>query len=454
MKSIQLINAPLAKDFYPSIRAGAYPPLHLACLASSLRKQCSAIDFEIIDGELFTTENIISRLSADIVAISCNSLTYDSALLIAESAKSKGAIVVLGGAHPTFVGREIIQNRHYIDAVVCGDGEIALAEIIRGTRKSLIQNIIYQNKGKINDINKHDLAIDELPFVDYSGIELESYFRNYQRLYPDKPFHRAFAIYSAKGCLWRHQTGGCIFCAVQHEGFRVKSAARFWEEIKNLQNNYGADLLWDVSDTFTADREWVRSIVDTKPSGIDANFQVYARASNIDEDMADLLSHIGVYEVFLGLDSGSDSMLRTSRKGATALCNIEALKRLNREGIKVIISLVIGLPGETMETLLASRDMIEDICSWASLSEINCSILLPLPGSHAMNMLKKFAPPPEGEEDIFNANALREAWVNNFCNVTYEQLIEEQQKIMKFHHRVGSFGVTKMEIPTLINGTT
>lgn len=452
MKSIQIINAPLATDFYPSIRAGAYPPLHLACLAAFLQDQCPEIDVEIIDGELSTTENIINNLNADIVAISCNSLTYDSALLIAESAKARGALVVLGGAHPTFAGKEIIRNRHFVDTVVHGDGEVPLAEIVRGTNNSQIPNVIYRSGNKTHVTKRYDIALDDLPFMNYSGIELEPYFSNYQSLYSDKPFHRAFPLYSAKGCLWRHQTGGCVFCAVQHEGFRIKSTARFWREVIHLQDNYGADLLWDVSDTFTSDRQWVRSLAATRPSGVQARLQVYARASDIDEDMAGLLSHIGVYEVFLGLDSGNDDMLRASRKGTTALRNINSCRILNREGIKVITSLVIGLPGETEETLLASRSMVEDICSWANLSEINCSILLPLPGSHAMDMLQRVTPPQEGEEDVFDANALREEWVDNFCHVTYEQLIEEQQAIMKLHHRVGSFGVTKTEIPILVNG--
>lgn len=445
MRSIQLINAPLAKNFRPSIRAGAYPPLHLACLATYLRKHCQHVDLEIVDGELCDSEDIISRLDSKLIAISCNSLTYEPALLIAEAAKQKGAFVVLGGVHPTFVGRNILHNRAFVDAVVYGEGELALTELVNGAKYSYVPNLIYRNGRRIIVNKACKLRLNDLPFPDYEGISLEPYFQNYQKLYYDKPFKRAFAAYSAKGCQWRRQSGGCIFCAIQHNDFRIKSVKKFWRELEQIQNIWGADFVWDVSDTFSMQRAWIRCFANEKPPGIDLQFQVYARASDIDEEMARLLSCIGVYEVFVGLDSGSNKILKTSRKGTTVSANLEAIKNLNREGIKAVISVVIGLPGENEETLMATRFMIEDILSWGELSEINCSILLPLPGSHIMTLLNQFVAPTKGREDLFDADVLRRAWVDHYCHVSYETLIEEQKRIMKLHDRVGTFGVTMME---------
>ncbi|MBA3017525.1 MAG: B12-binding domain-containing radical SAM protein [Desulfobacteraceae bacterium] len=445
MRSIQLINAPLAKNFYPSIRAGAYPPLHLASLAAFLRKGFPQVDLQIFDGELSSIEDIISCLHADIIAISCNSLTYDSALRIAKSAKLKGSFVILGGAHPTFVGEAILHNRCFVDAVIYGDGELALANLVDTIRLSSIPNLIYREGEKIITNKSCNIELDDLPFPDYTGIRLEPYFLNYQKLYSDKPFKKVFAAFSAKGCQWRNQTGGCIFCAVQHTGFRIKSVKKYWRELEMLQDNWGADFVWDVSDTFTSQPQWVRTLVDNKPQGINLPYQIYARSSDINKEMVHLLARLGVYEVFLGLDAGSNITLQKSRKGTTVSGNLKAIKNLNREGIKVIISVVIGLPGETEDTLRATRLMTEDILSWGDLSEINCSILLPLPGSHAMNMLKRVAPSQKGREDLFDAEALRKSWVSNFCEVDYAMLMEEQKQIMQLHDRVGSFGVTVIE---------
>lgn len=444
-KKVQLINAPLASLFSPSIRAGAFPPLHLASLAASLRRGCPEVEVEIIDGEVCALDGILSRLNANIVGISCNSLTYDAALKVAESAKQKGAYVVLGGAHPTFMGRQIVSNRPFVDAVIYGDGERALLSLVGGIRYSDIPNFIYREGNRVRVTREVKETLDDLPAPDYAGVALEPYFQTYRRLYPDKPFQRAFTANSAKGCQWRDRSGGCVFCAIQHPGFRIKSPKQFWNELILIRRAWGADFFWDVSDTFTMQREWVRQFATEKPRGADFQFQVYARASDIDEHMAGLLAGIGTYEVFLGLESGSNEALHASRKGVTVRSNLQAVRNLNREGVRVIISIIIGLPHESEDTLAATTRMVEDILAWGELSEINCSILLPLPGSHVMTLLDRQVPQPAGNEDLFDLEALRRMWTERFCDVSYERLIDVQGQMRKLHHRVGTFGLTVSE---------
>jgi anaerobic magnesium-protoporphyrin IX monomethyl ester cyclase len=450
-KRLQLVNAPLAETLCPGIRAGAYPPLHLACLAAFLTQSCPQIEIEIIDGELCGVEEVIRRLNAEVVGISCNSLTYEAALRISEAAKRKGSWVVLGGAHPTFAGRQIIRNRQAVDAAVYADGELALLGLVTGRKLSDIPNLIYRDGERVCATQEFKLALDELPAPDYGDIPLEAYFRNYRNLYPDKPFRRPFAAYSAKGCQWRDRSGGgCVFCAIQHLGFRIKPVRQFWEELRWTHDAWGADFFWDVSDTFTMQRQWVREFASQKPQQADFHFQVYARAPDIDDEMARLLSRIGVYEVFLGLESGSNETLKASRKGATVRSNLQAIRNLKSNGVKAVVSIIIGLPGESEETLAATMCMAEDLLSWGHLSEINCSIFLPLPGSQSMTLLNERLPPTDGKEDLFDAEALRSAWVARFCKVSYERLIEVQGQMRRLHARVGTFGLTVSEQATQV----
>jgi hypothetical protein len=57
--------------------------------------------------------------------------------------------------------------------------------------------------------------------------------------------------------------------------------------------------------------------------------------------------------------------------------------------------------------------------------------------------LNQLNSPLVGQEDIFDADTLRRLWVRNYCKVSYKRLIEEQQQIMNFHKRVGTFGLAK-----------
>jgi anaerobic magnesium-protoporphyrin IX monomethyl ester cyclase len=446
MKKVQLINAPLARTFCPSIRAGAFPPLHLAALASFVRNRTIDSHIEIIDGEIQSIESIVSQLDADIVGISCNSLTYESALKIGQAAKESGALVVLGGAHPTFVGRDIIKNRSYVDVAVHGDGELALLGLVQGKPYGEIPNLIYRDGSGVRLNGETILVIGDLPDPDYSGLSLEPYHQNYANLYPDKPFRRAFAAYSAKGCQWRDRSGGgCTFCAIQHLGFRIKPFQRFWRELTDAAFMWHADFFWDVSDTFTMQREWVRDLARSKPREANFRFQVYGRSTDIDEEMADLLASIGVYEAFLGLESGSNVTLRASRKGTTIQGNLRAIKNLNRAGVRAVISIVLGLPGESEKTLNDTKAMVEELVASSDLSEINCSILLPLPGSRAMQVLRPTPPVENDEEDLFDPDALRKAWVEQHCMVSYGRLIEIQGEMRRMHCRVGTFGLTTHE---------
>jgi len=445
-KRVQLINPPLMSTLKPGIRAGAYPPLHLASLAAFLRERCPTVGVEVIDGELYSIDEILSRVDADLVGISCNSLTYEPALQIAGRAKAQGALVVLGGAHPTFSGKLIVKNRPFVDAVVYGDGELALMGLVNGSTFPEIPNLIYRHENNICVNAETKLRLDDLPLPDYTGLPLDRYFNCYKALYPDKPFQRPLSAYSSKGCQWRDRAaGGCTFCAIQHIGFRIKPAAQYWKELLSLHRDYNADFFWDVSDTFTMQREWVRQFAAQRPPGTDFKFQVYGRASDIDDELARLLADIGVYEVFLGLESGSNETLKASRKGISVRSNLKAVANLNHAGVRVVVSVILGLPNESDDTLAATMGMVEDLLSTADLSEINCSILMPLPGSRLMKELSERIGIREEDQDLFDPESLRRAWVEGFCDVGYERLMEVQGQMRRLHRRVGTFGLTVSE---------
>src|SRR5258708_4374634 len=99
--SIQLVSAGLSERYIKSLRTGVYPPLHIASLGAYVRDSLPATSIELLDGEMLTGEEICRQLSSDVVGISCNVMTYRSALSIAEAAAAKGCRVVMGGPYPS-----------------------------------------------------------------------------------------------------------------------------------------------------------------------------------------------------------------------------------------------------------------------------------------------------------------------------------------------------------------
>src|ERR1051326_4858023 len=113
MKRVQLVSAGLSEFYVKSPRTGVYPPLNIAGLASYLRSACRDVSVELLDGEITGTDAISRAVGGDVVGISCNVMTYRSALDVAKAASEKGCRVVLGGPYPSAFAERIIRERPY-----------------------------------------------------------------------------------------------------------------------------------------------------------------------------------------------------------------------------------------------------------------------------------------------------------------------------------------------------
>jgi len=422
---LQLVNAPLLPGYQKSSRTGTYPPLSIASLAGFVMAHDPTPEVELIDGELIGIADICSRLDADVVGISCNIMTYGPALDIAKAAAAKGSKVILGGPFPTSMPKTILKNRSYVDAVVVGDGEVALSEYLRGVPPSSIANLCFREGKEIIQNDESIVSFDGLPLPTYLNLPLQQYFQNYGHRYAEyKPFRGSLAIYSRKGCIWRNASnGGCVFCMIPHKGIRYKKPKALWDEIVFFRQACGVNFFWEVSDTFTENSRWIEEFVQTMPAGLDVAFSVYARASNISERLARQLRELSVYEVFIGAESGDDEILRRMKKGITVEQTRHAVRILSTEGIKIILSFVFGLPGETSGSIQRTVNLAHELSQWPGVVETSSSILLPIPGSTAFDMLMTI-PGMAAKHgcDLLDLDGLKLDWIKYFTDTSPDEL--------------------------------
>src|ERR1017187_1210622 len=210
-------------------RTGNYPPPGIVALASFLLGRSPNLDIELLDGEIHGLDDICKRINAKAVGISCNIMTYESALVVARIAADAGARVILGGPYPSSRPSAILRGQSYIDAVVVGDGEAALLDYVSGKPYPDIPNLCYRGPFGIVENFQVTMDLDALPLPDYRGLPLARYFQNFEQRYAEfKPFRKSLPIYSRKGCVWRDASrGGCVFCMIPHRGVRYKSVLRF-----------------------------------------------------------------------------------------------------------------------------------------------------------------------------------------------------------------------------------
>jgi len=99
-----------------------------------------------------------------------------------------------------------------------------------------------------------------------------------------------------------------------------------------------------------------------KESEIIINFSIRCRANNIikNHELIKELKKIGLSEVFIGIESGSDKMLKYFKKGTSVDMNKEAVTILKMNKIKIVASFMSGFPVETKEDIKLTEQFIKE----------------------------------------------------------------------------------------------
>lgn len=422
---LQLVIAPSAPEFMANLRYACFPPLDLLSLATYVRNTVPEWEVEILDGQILGLDSILSSLRGDAVGISPRISNYTECLEIARKAESVGARVLMGGAYASELAILILRDRPYVEAVISGDGEEALARWLQGESPQTIPNLAWRAPdGQVIRNHVSWPSLDGLPPVDNTLVVLQPYAENFRRRYPHLGNGPAISTCAQKGCLWRAKTGGCVFCGRMYPGFRVRPPRVVWEEITRAAHEQNVDFVWDVSDSLTCDVTWLRDLVKSRPQRINPGFMVLGRANEITDEVADLLFRLNCRRVLVGVESGSREMLAACNKGTTPEQNLEAAKRLAERRIELFPSFVIGLPGESEETL---RQTYEHACRLFEIGlvrEVQALPLIPITGSKAFR--ESVGSP---EIDIFSVDALRHNWYQRYTNAEYELVWETARRI-------------------------
>ena len=431
--SIKLALPPVDDRYQKLSRSGCFPPIGLLSIAAYVEKHLPHTEIEVLDGELLSQDDILSRIGADIVGVSVSILSYHNAVEIAKEAKAVGATVIFGGHHATAMPEKILLNRPEVDFVICDDGEIPMTRLLTGEKKESIPNLVYRNDATIVRNPSVNTSLDLLPMPSRRFIDLQSYWNNWQQQNPNKPFKRPTSIYSQKGCSWRDKTGGCVFCGRMDMGWRGRSTKKVWDEIEYLAQEYGIDYIWEVCDTVASDKQWFAQFAADKPTHLNPAFLFYARVDEITAETVEQLKYVNGYEVFLGVESGDATMMKNAIKGTSVRRNLYAAELLRDNGIKVFPSFVLGLQGESYESLEHSIQHAHQLLQLGNVDVMAVSILMPLPGSKSLDMLLAVPEMKEkyGDTDDFELEELQTDWVRHFCKADFSAIQEARDQMLE-----------------------
>jgi anaerobic magnesium-protoporphyrin IX monomethyl ester cyclase len=374
------------------------PSLGLAYLGAVSERQGHTV--RIYDGDVEDTslEKVLRGFAPDLVGITANTIQIKSAWRDAALVKSVADVpVVLGGPHPTVLPTESVE-RPEVDIVVRGEGEETWEELCQWRaadgrwREAIsglgsVPGISYQTPdGQVHHNPDRSVIkdLDSLPLPAYHLFKMYSY----TNLQPtvDHIEGPSYPILTSRGCPYR-----CTYCSqIGPRRWRMRSPENVVAEWRWLVRELGAAEIGILDDSFNINRQRVLDICDllikedlTHVPWIMING---IRANLADTELLGRMRQAGCIRSAFGVESGNQEILDSVIGKQLTLEQVRAaFKAAKQVGMETIGFFMIGLPGETEET------MDETIRFAIELDPVvaNFSMATPFPGTEMSHIVKE-----------------------------------------------------------------
>ncbi|MBM4285454.1 MAG: hopanoid biosynthesis associated radical SAM protein HpnJ [Deltaproteobacteria bacterium] len=381
MKRTLLLNPPSFQDFdggagsrYQATRevTSFWYPTWL-CYPAGLIPQSRVVDAP--------PENLsvgqVARLGRDfdlaVLFTTGASFQHDLATIDRLKADNPHLEVGLVGPQVSVLPEESLAAGPQVDFVARREFDETVVEVAQGRPYGEIPGLSYRQNGVIrHNADRPFLEdLDALPFVTeiyHRDLAIERYQIPYLR-YP------YISIYTGRGCPHR-----CVYClwpqTFTGRRFRVRSVANVAAEVRRSLELFpqAAEIFFD-DDTFTAHQERARELARAfRP--LKFTWSATARA-NTDYETLKAMKEGGLRLLVVGFESGDPGVLHNIKKGATPDMGRRLMSRCRELGIQVHGAFMVGLPGETRESLAASMRFACEL----DPDTIQVSLATPYPGT-------------------------------------------------------------------------
>jgi anaerobic magnesium-protoporphyrin IX monomethyl ester cyclase len=365
-----------------------FPPINLLLLAACL--EAAKIPIRVIDANALrlSDEALADRLRRDkpmLVGVPVYAETlYTTARTIENIRRAcPEAKIVTGGPQASAAPWWMLRDVPEIDYVLAGDCEESLVSLARYVAAnedptSLIPGL-YTRAGAQAAQGRgprvHNL--DEIPFPARHLVqELYDQKRYYALMVAQRPVD---SMITSRGC--PHH---CHFCYNVDTKMRFRSIDNCLEEMVYLRDR-GISNIEILDDNFTAVRSRAIQFFERlKKEKLGVTLRVKARADAIREDMVKAAREAGVYNMSIGMESGSPEILKAMNKKVTVEHLVNAARIVKKYGMDCHTGWILGYPGETPETIAQTIDLIRAM----KPTTAGIGILRPYPGTALYDQVK------------------------------------------------------------------
>lgn len=426
---------------YPSRTRHSLPPLGVAYVASVLRE--NSFPVKIVDFNSLQNDDdvipIFNSYQPDLVGFSVQTNAFDLALVYAKKFKeiNPNVIVVFGDPHPSVLPEMILDNSS-IDIYVIGEGEAIFLNLLKSLeyKKNYydVKGIVYKKEGKIckNEREPFIQDLDSLPYPARDLLPMDVYLRNI----PPPPLSMPFThVLAMRGCSFN-----CNYCQPTNNimwgrAVRKRSPEKICDEIEFIKDKYKLKSLDLSAETFTIDKKWAHAFCDEfKKRKIDLSWVSTARINTVDYELLKKMKSANCLVINPGVESGSQRVLNSLRKGITISQIKDYFKWCNELNLITNANFMVGNLDDDVESLEETLKLIKEI----KPDYLTAYITNPLPGTDlyteavAKNLINF--------EDFSCVNRHNSGNLK-LNNLTNEQVVKYRDKIYDtyFHMRLGYF---------------
>lgn len=392
-------------------------PVTMVTMGTKLRDcghTVSVLDATVSANDVDLALRLVAEGQPRIVFINTSTPTIDDDLAFAAALKRRmgdSVVTALFGIHPSVMYADLLGREPSLDFCVLGEPELTALEltdaVASGGDCSSVAGLAWLEQGvaRCSAVRPYIDDLDILPAPDWSLVNPHGY-----RLpFGGPPF---LLVNTNRGCPYF-----CTFCNAHvyyGRAPRKHSIAHLMKELHQNVERFGVRDFMVWAEEFMLDKEFVSGLADAiVADGLSIRWVCNSRVNGVDRRVLEKIRRAGCWNVAFGIESGVQSILDGVRKGITLQQTRDAVALCKEVGLKVTGHVILGLPGETEETMAQTHRFVREL----DLDYVQFYCAMPAPGTALRDL------------------ALAEGWVqpadwqrfeHNYSVMEYPQLSSHQ----------------------------
>jgi len=327
-----------------------YPSLGLGYIAAVLEEAGYLVQFIDMFAEELNLKNLLSRLKKSppsVVGITTDMVTFVTAKKIATFIKHEfpDCYLIFGGALTTIYPKDLLLNNLF-DAMVRGEGEITIIELIEALKKDKplkdVKGLSYRENGAIY-VNEDRLLIknlDKLPFPARHLMPMDKYYSVIAKK------GKFTTLISSRGCPY-----SCTYCLEQGT-LRIRNPKAVVDELELVVQEYGITEFFFQDSTFSVNQKNTtricQEIINRK---LEIKWECKTRVDSVTKDLLKLMRKSGCARIHYGVESGNSRILKVLNKQFTLKQAMNAINWTKDVNIEILAYFIIGSPSENLRTI-------------------------------------------------------------------------------------------------------